>query len=102
MIQQFTWHHYHQLNPWKLTYFETIARLTFSQMQNENFNNAHTQPLYSNSTLTNRNSSPQNINVNPHNQSTVILQELRNFTDKVSGDTTKITQTCSTVQQNTG
>ena len=44
-----------------------------------------------------------------HNQSTVILQqfsmiteELKNFTYKVSGDITKITQAYNTAQQNTG
>ena len=47
--------------------FETIARLTFSQVQNEHFNNTHTQPMYSNSTSANKNinSSPQNNNVHP-------------------------------------
>ena len=47
--------------------FETIARLTFSLMQNEHFNNTHTQPIYINSTPTNKNvsNSPQNDNVAP-------------------------------------
>ena len=70
----------------------------------------HTQHMYSNSTSANKNiiSSPQNNNVHPHNQSTVILQqfsmitqELRNFTEKLSGDINKITQKCTTTQENT-
>ena len=35
-------------------------------------------------------------------QFSIITQELRNFTDKVSGDITKITQTCTAAQENTG
>ena len=57
----------------------------------------------------NSNSSPQNNNVHPHDQSTVILQqfniitqELRNVMDKVSCDFTKIMQACTTAQENTG
>ena len=55
--------------------FETIARLTFTQTQNEHVNKTHTQPSYSSSYSTNKNinSSPQNNNVHSHNQSTVIL-----------------------------
>ena len=44
-----------------------------------------------------------------HDQSTVILQQLsmitkefKNFTNKVSGDITKITQTYHSAQENTG
>ena len=32
----------------------------------------------------------------------MITQELRNFRDKLSGDITKITQACTTAQENTG
>ena len=67
--------------------------------------------MYSNITSANQNtnSSPQNQSVHPHNQSTVIVQqfsmttqELRHFMAKVSGDITKITQACTTAQENTG
>ena len=57
----------------------------------------------------NTNSSLQNQNVHPYDQSTVILQqfsmitqELRNVTDRVSGDINKITQACTAAQENTG
>ena len=40
--------------PPEINAFEPIARLKFSQMQNEHFNNIHTQPMYSNSTPTNK------------------------------------------------
>ena len=89
---------------------ETIARLTLLQTHKDHPNDTHTQSTYSNSTLTNNDihNSPQNNTVYPHNQSTVILQqfgiiqELRNFMDKVSHDITKITQACTTAQENTG
>ena len=83
--------------------------LTFSQTQNEHINSTNTQPMYSNSTSTNKNtnSSPKNNNVHPHDQSTVILQQFsmitqafRNFT--VSGDITKIMQAYTAAQENTG
>ena len=84
--------------PLEVNTFETIARLAFSPTHKGHLNNIHTETIYSNSTLTNNNinSSPQNNNVYPHNQSPVILQQFsmvtqkfRNFMDKVSGDVTK-------------
>ena len=86
--------------PLEINAFNTIARLTISQTQIECINSTHTQPMYSNSASDNQtiNSSLQNNNVQPHDEYTVILQqlskiteELRNFMDKVSGDITKIT-----------
>ena len=68
-------------------------------------------PLYSNSTSANQNlkNQPQNNNVHPHDKSTVMLQQfsmiaqqLRNLTVKVSCDITKITQACTAAQENTG
>ena len=55
--------------PSEVNAFETSARLTFSQTQNEHFNNNHTQPIYCSSISTNNNinSSPQNTNVHPMN-----------------------------------
>ena len=85
--------------------------LTFLQTQNEQINNTHTQPMYSNSTPVNQNtnSACQNHNIDPHNQSTVILQqfsmitqELQNFTNKMSSDINKSTQACTVAQENTG
>ena len=67
--------------------------------------------MYSDLTLVNQNTnnSLQNQNVHPHDQSTVILQQfsmitqdLRNFTDKLSSDINKITQAYTTAQENTG
>ena len=56
--------------------FETIAKLTLSQTYKNHPNNTHTQPIHSNSTLTNnnKNNSPQNNNVYAHDQSTMIVQ----------------------------
>ena len=90
--------------PSEANVFKTFASLTFSQTQSEHVNNNCRQPIYSSSTPTNNNinSLPQNNNVQPNNQSTVILQqfsitqELRNYTDKVSDDITKIKQACTT------
>ena len=82
-----------------------------SQTQDEQVSTTHTQPMYSDITLVNQNTNNllQNQNVHPHNQSTVILQqfsmirqELRNFTDKVSSDINKITQAYTATQENTG
>ena len=67
--------------------------------------------MYTDLTLSNQNtnSSLQNSNMQPHNQSTVILQQfgmvkqqMRNFMDKVSDDTNKITHAFTTAQENTG
>ena len=96
--------------PLEVNTVKTVARLTLSQTHKDHPNDTHTQPIYSNSFLTNNiNNSPQNNIVHPHYHSTVILQqfsmitqELRNFTDKVSGDITKITQACTTAHENTG
>ena len=85
--------------PSEVNAVETIARLILSQIHEKHPNNICTQSTYSNSTLTNNNtnSSPQNNTIHPHDQSTVVLHqfsmvtwELRNFTDKVSCDITKI------------
>ena len=53
--------------PLEANTFKTIARLTFSQAQNEHINSPNKQPMYSNSTSANQitNHSPQN-NVHPH------------------------------------
>ena len=91
--------------------FPTITRLAFLQTKNEQVSNTCTQPMYSDITLVNQNSnsSPQNQNTHSHDQSTVIsqqfsmiTQELRNITDKMSDDINKITQACTTAQENTG
>ena len=94
--------------PSEINAFKTIARLTFLQTQNEQINNTHTLPMYSNLTNQNTNSSPQNQNIHLHNQSTIILQQFRmimqelwNFMDKVSGDITNIMQACTVAQENT-
>ena len=80
-------------------------------MQNKHINNIHTQPLYSNSASAeeNINSPPQNNDVHPHDQTTLILQqfnmirqELRNFMDKESSDIIKITHSCTSAQENAG
>ena len=100
--------------PSSVNTFKRIARLIFHKLKRDHPKKTHTQPIHSKSTLTNNNtnSSPQNNknnNVHPHDQSTVILkqfsmitQELRNFTDKVSDDITKTTQACIAAQENTG
>ena len=97
--------------PPEVNTFKTTARLTFAETQKEHVSNTQTQPIYSSSTSTsnNINSSPQNNNAHPYDQSTVILQqftsitwELRNFMNRVSGDITKITQVCTAAQENTG
>ena len=97
--------------PSDINTFTTITRLTFLQIRDEQVINILTQPMYSDMTLVNQNtnSSLQNQNVHPHYQSDVIsqqfsmiAQELRNFTDKVSSDINKITQACKAAQENIG
>ena len=97
--------------PLEINTFKEIARITFLQTHNEQINSIHTQPMYSNSTSANHNtnSSPQNNNIHPHNQPTVILQqfsmmtrELRNFMEKVCGDIIEIMQACIVAQENAG
>ena len=64
---------------------KTIARLTLSQKQRELPNNNDTQPIHSNSILTNDNTcnpSPNN-KVHSHNQSTVILQQFSMITQEL-------------------
>ena len=96
--------------PPEINTFTTITRLTFLQTQDEQVSNTCTQPMYSDIALVNQNtnSSLKNQNVHPHNQSTVVLQqfsmitqELRNVMDKVFGDINKITQACTSAQENT-
>ena len=90
--------------------FTTITILTFLQTQDEEDSDTNTQPMYRITLVNlNTNNSPQNHNVHPHNQSTVIIQQfsmitqvLRNFTDKVSGNINKIIQACPAAQENTG
>ena len=68
-----------------------------------------TLPIYSNlaSASQNANTSPQNQNIHPMSspvilqQFSMITQELKKFMDKVSGDITKIMQTCTIAQENT-
>ena len=88
--------------------FETIMRLALSQNLRDLSNDNRTQAIPNVSILTNNNRSntPQNNMVQSHDQSTVFLQqfsmitqELENFTNKVSGDITKITQAYKTTQK---
>ena len=83
------------VEPSEITAFTTITRLTFLQTQDEEVNNTHKQPMYSDIPLVNQStySSLQSLNVHPQDQSTVTLpqssmitQELQNFMDKVSSD----------------
>ena len=91
--------------------FETLLRLSFLQNQRDLLNNTHTQTVSNTSIITNNNivnTSTTNM-AQPHDQSTITLKqfsmitkELKNFTDKVSGDITKIAQANNSAQENTG
>ena len=80
--------------------FETIARLSYSQHQRDVPNDTHTQSTSNIPSITNNNAgnTSTTYTMQPHNQSTVILQQFSmitkkstNFTNKVSGNITKIT-----------
>ena len=90
---------------------ETIERLTHSHTSKNHQNDTCLQPIYSQASLTNNSTSnsPQNSATQPHDQSTVslqqfsmITQDLRKFMDKVSCDITKNIQAYTTAQENTG
>ena len=90
--------------------YMTVPRVTLLQNQDCQ-NNAHGKQPQWNSTLLHKQPSEQshqNQDVYPYDQSTVILQqfsiitqELWNFTNKVSSDLHKITQACTTAQEDT-
>ena len=97
--------------PSEINAFNTSARLTLSQTQNEHTDSTYTQPIYSNLASDNQitNSLPQNDNMHPYDQSTVILQQfsmipqkLKNLMDKVSSDITKIMQASTAARVNAG
>ena len=86
--------------PSEFNALQTIARPSLSQNKRDLPNNIQTQAISSASIPTDINlcNTHQNNMTQSHNQSTVILQqfsmimeELKNFTNKVSGDITKIT-----------
>ena len=97
--------------PLEVNAVETIEGLAHSHISKNHPNVNCPQPIYIQTSSTNINitNSPQNNAVCPYDQSTVILQQfsifmqkLKTFTDKVSSDITKITQACTTAQENTG
>ena len=90
--------------------FETIARLSLLQNERDLPNGVQTQttpvPQLASNNIGN---TPATNITQPHNQSTVILQqfsmiteELKSFTNKVFGDITKITQPHNAAQENKG
>ena len=78
--------------------FETISRLLLSQNQRDLPHNIQTQTNPNTSIITNNSigSTPKTNITQP-----CIMKELQNFTNKVLGDITKITQTYNTAQENT-
>ena len=91
--------------------FETITRLSLSQNQRNLPYNIQTQTIPNRSIITNNNvgNLPKNNMTWSHNQITIIPQqfsmitkELKNFTNKASGDITMITQAYNIAQENTG
>ena len=89
----------------------TIAKLSLSQNQIDLCNDTHTQTISNNPIIPNNviNSTPTTNIAQPNDQSTIILQqfsmiteELKNFTNKASGDITKITQAYNTSYEKTG
>ena len=97
--------------PSEFNAFETVVRLSLSQNQRDLPNDIQTQAIPSTSITTDNDKGniPQNNTTQSCNQSTVIVQlfsiiteELKNSTNKVSSDITKITQAYNTAQENTG
>ena len=90
--------------------FETVVRLSHSQNQRDLLNDIQTQtasnaPIITNSNICN---TPTANITQPRDQSTIIwkqfsmiTEELKDFTNKVSGDITKIIQAYNTAQENT-
>ena len=109
MTKQLTWFQLPTAEPSESNAFETIERLTLLTKSNWILpNDNQTQAIPNTSILTNNNicNTPQNNMAQSHNQSIIILQqfsmitqELKNFTNKVSGDITKITQAYTTAQE---
>ena len=97
--------------PLEVNAVETMERLTHSHTSKNHPNDNFPQSIYSHVSSTNNstNNSPQHNAIHPYDQSTVILQqfsmiihELKNFTDKVSGDITENTQACTTAKEKNG
>ena len=71
--------------PPEINTFTTITRLTFLQAKDGQVSNTHKQPMYSNIPLVNQNtnSSHQSQNVQPHDISNVMLQQLSMITQEL-------------------
>ena len=91
--------------------FGTVARLSPTQNERDPLTNTHTQTISNNPFIPQNNIAnvPRTNAEQTYDESNVILQhfrmiaeELRNFTNKVPGDTTKITQAHNTSQVQTG
>ena len=97
--------------PSEVNAVEIIQRLRHLHTSQTQQNSTCPQSIYSQVSPSNNGTtnSPQNNATYPHDQSTVflqqfsmIMQELRNFTGKVSSDITKITQAYTPAKKNTG
>ena len=71
--------------------FATITRYIFLQTQDGQVSNTHIQPMCSNIPLVNQNTNSSHLaqNVNPHNQSTVTLQQFGLITQELQNFRTK-------------
>ena len=76
LINQLNWYLYHQLNCQKLMLLQQSQDSYFYKLKMKKLVTPNKQPMYSNIPLVNQNTnrSHQSQNVNPHDQSNVILQ----------------------------